>query len=88
MNGKSRPEAAPTDQAGGSIYTDSTADRGHSPRLAGFHAAQEIQARARAAARDRARAEGRPIRPAEVDEMLRTLDDGGPLDDGSAVGDD
>jgi len=53
-----------------------------------FHAAREEIARARDAARDRARAEGRPIRLAEVDELLRTIDDGVKLDDGSAVGDD
>lgn len=40
------------------------------------------------AARDRARAEGRPIRWAEVDELLRLVDDGGELPPAEAVGND
>lgn len=89
MNQESRPKAAPEDLAGGLIYSDSNADLGHSrERLADFYIAREEIAAARDAARDRARSEGRPIRPAEVDEQLRVVDDGGPLDEGSAVGND
>lgn len=60
----------------------------HPKKLSRFHAARDQIALARDAARDRARAEGRPIRLAEVDELLRGIDDGCALDDGSAVGDD
>lgn len=90
MNDESRPaKAAPEDLAGELISPNSNADLGHSRgRLADFYTARDDLAAARDAARDRARSEGRPIRPAEIDEQLRIVDDGEALDAGSAVGND
>lgn len=89
MNEETAPEGGSEDLAGGLIYTDCSADRGHLRKgLADFYAARDEIAAARQAARERARAEGRPIRSAEVDELLRIVDDGVALDDGSAVGND
>lgn len=91
MNEESRPKAAPKDLAGGLISSNSPTNRtvSHARRnLSEFYAARDKIAQARDAARARARAEGRPIRPAEVDEQLRTIDDVIALDDGEAVGND
>lgn len=83
-------QAASEDLAGGLISSNSPTSASvlHSRRLTDFYDARDKIAAARDAARDRARAEGRPIRSAEIDEQLRVLDDGGPLDQGEAVGND
>lgn len=84
-------KASSEDLLAGGIYSDYPTDSriSHARRgLADFYAARDEMAGARDAARQRARAEGRPIRTADVDEQLRALDDGGPLDQGEAVGND
>lgn len=92
MNDKSRPEAAPVNSAGGrEVQNQDTTEQRISHRRNwrdAFYAAQAKQTAAREAARDRARAEGRPIRSAEVDEALRGIDDGCALPTGEAVGDE
>lgn len=90
MNDETAPEGGSEDLAGGLISTNypTSASVSQSRRLSDFYTARDRIAAARDAARDRARAEGRPIRSAEVDEQLRIIDDGGPLDRGEAVGND
>nr|WP_314844344.1 hypothetical protein [uncultured Microbacterium sp.] len=90
MNDETAPEGGSEDLAGGLISpnypTSSSVLR--SRRLEEFYIARAKMTAARDAARDRARAEGRPIRSSEIDEQLRLVDDGGPLDKGEAVGND
>lgn len=85
---ENRPEAAIDAVAASSNSSADVRPAHPTKKLSRFHAARDQIALARDAARDRARAEGRPIRLSEVDELLRGIDDGCALDDGSAVGDD
>jgi len=90
LNDETAPEGGSEDPAGGLISPNypMSSRVSQSRRLADFYIARTKIAAARDAARERARAEGRPIRSAEIDEQLRVIDHGGPLDNGEAVGND